>query len=282
MDQPLVLALIAGLATAFAGWLILRAGEHEEHRLSIALGIDRESVRPAARPSLTSLVSRVVPDGLFSPLAWYPETRDFGPREIEEMKAVALLVTLLAVLLALLEPIWLVLTLAAPALARWYVTRVGRSRRDRERRVLDREVTNALDVLVLALEAGLPFDRALAAYADAIHSPLSDEISLAVRELEVGYRRREALDRLAARTTSTSLAALASRVRLAEEFGTPLASALRSLSTELRTVRGQRIQEAALRAPVTMLLPTAGLILVPIFALILGPIALRVSSGSLF
>ncbi|MBI3522419.1 MAG: hypothetical protein HY071_04875 [Chloroflexi bacterium] len=42
------------------------------------------------------------------------------------------------------------------------------------------------------------------------------------------------------------------------------------------------LQEAALRAPITMLLPTAGFILVPIFVIVLGPIVIRVATGSLF
>ena len=50
----------------------------------------------------------------------------------------------------------------------------------------------------------------------------------------------------------------------------------------MRAARRQRLQETALRAPVTMLLPTAGFILLPIFAIVLGPIALRLASGSLF
>ena len=75
---------------------------------------------------------------------------------------------------------------------------------------------------------------------------------------------------------------LTSAVRLAEDFGTPLAQGLRALAIEIRATRRQRLQETALRAPVTMLLPTAGFILLPIFAIVLGPIALRVANGSLF
>lgn len=42
----------------------------------------------------------------------------------------------------------------------------------------------AIDVFVLALEAGLPFERALAAYAESVESPLGRELSATVRELE--------------------------------------------------------------------------------------------------
>lgn len=83
-----------------------------------------------------------------------------------------------------------------------------------------------------------------------------------------------------ARTASANLRALSDAVRPAEDFGTPIAQALRALTIEIRATRRQRLQETALRAPVTMLFPTAGFILLPIFAIVLGPIALRARCGS--
>ena len=184
--------------------------------------------------------------------------------------------------LVAVNPLWLFATIALPRIARAMLEAEARAQRARASRDLDREVTTAIDTFVLALEAGLPFERAVAAYADAVETPLAHELEATVRELEVGYRRREALERLVARTRSANLAGLTGAVRLAEDFGTPLAQALRALAVEMRAARRQRLQETALRAPVTMLLPTAGFILLPIFAIVLGPIALRLASGSLF
>jgi tight adherence protein C len=188
----------------------------------------------------------------------------------------------LVALLATTEPLWWIALLAVPRIARALVERWRVEALQAHRRALDREVTPAIDIFVLALESGLPFDRAVSAYSETTASPLAGELAVTVRELDVGYRRREALDRLVARTGSASLDALARTVRLTEDFGTPLAGALRGLAIDLRARRRQRLQEAALRAPITMLLPTAGFILVPIFLIILGPIALRVATGTLF
>lgn len=276
----MVLAALSGAVVAAAAWLILRAGASDEARLARALGIARERRSGRARIDLLPQLGAAVPDGLFAPLAGYPEAAT-QPR-YRAMKGLALLIALAFVVLAALHPAWLAGIVAAPALARAAQARLARAETARRRRELEREVTSALDVIVLGLEAGLPFDRALRAYAEIAQTALGLEITASVRELEVGYRRREALDRLAARTASPTLATLASRARIAEEFGTPLAQALRSLAVDLRAERRQRLQEAALRAPVTMLLPTAAFILLPIFAIILGPIALRVATGSLF
>ena len=282
MDGRLLFAIAGGLVVAIASWLMLRAGERDDARLVRALGIlDRGRGLPRARPPLLPLVGRLVPDGLFTALSGYtPALADDGRRA--RARGTAVLLALAAVVLATLNLLWLLAIAFAPLLARILDARAERRRAARARAQLDREVTGALDTFVLALEAGLPFDRAVGAYAQIVRSPLADELGTTVRELDVGYRRREVLDRLVTRTRSARLGELAATVRLAEDFGTPLAQALRSLAVDMRAARRQRLQEAALRAPITMLLPTAGFILVPIFAIVLGPIALRVATGSLF
>jgi Flp pilus assembly protein TadB len=287
-----VLAALAGVVVSLAVWSILSAAALERARLERALGIGNADDRPARRrPSaggalqaLGALVPVVLTHGLGGTptfRAWASET---DRKEWESIaRGLTLLVAIGVFALALaVHPFWLVALFAAPFFARLLVQRQLRAREDRRRRALERDVTGALDVFVLALEAGLPFEHAVTAYIDTSRAALADELRVTVRELEVGYRRREVLERAVARTRSHNLAALASTVRLAEDFGTPLAAALRSLATELRALRRQKLQEAALRAPVTMLLPTAGFILVPIFAIILGPIAIRVLSGTLF
>ncbi|OLC51827.1 MAG: hypothetical protein AUH85_18290 [Chloroflexi bacterium 13_1_40CM_4_68_4] len=280
--MTMLLAVIAGIVTAVASWAILRSGERDEDQLARALGIERVSER-RARPSLTrgvDLVARLAPEALVAALGGLtPAMRDDDRRRTRAL-VVLLWIGVLALVPA--QPLWFFATIAVPRTARAMVEAETRAERSRARRELDREVTTAIDTFVLALEAGLPFERAVAAYAETVETPLARELAATVRELEVGYRRREALERLVTRTRSENLAALAGAVRLAEDFGTPLAQALRALAVEMRATRRQRLQEAALRAPVTMLLPTAGFILLPIFAIVLGPIALRLASGSLF
>jgi len=284
-------SLVAGVVASVAAYVILTLAARERARIRGALGLIAEpagrvvGIAPARIPLA---LGALVPPAMFDPLGGAPRFARAVPEATrEQWRRIARglgLVVALAIFLAALawSPLWLIAIFAVPWLSRVLVERELARRATRERGEVAREVTGAVDVFVLALEAGLPFERALAAYADLAKSPLGSELQTAVRELEVGYRRREVLDRVVERTRSTALAQLARSIRLAEDFGTPLASALRSLAVEMRTQRRQRLQEAALRAPVTMLLPTAAFILVPIFVIVLGPVAIRVFSGTLF
>jgi len=292
MTETLALAAVAGLITTVFGFAVLEAAARDRRRLEAKAGIVRVSRPTRAISPLALLVAlgAIVAGPRVALLAGgeMPQPRFVTPAELAVFRAawrgLAIVLGALVILAALAarEPAWLLALVPTPFVARILV--VGRARAlDRARaQSLERELTVALDIFVLALEAGLPFERAVTAYVETTQSVLAQELAVTVRELEVGYRRREALERLVHRTRSAGLAAMASAVRLAEEFGTPLAAALRSLTVDLRAQRRNRLQEAALRAPVTMLVPTAGLILLPIFAIILGPIALRVATGTLF
>jgi len=291
MDH-VVLAATAGVIVTLFAFAVLEASARERLRLEARVGIERA----AARRLSFSMLGGLAALGARVPgrqIAWLAggdvrQPRFVAPAEVAVMRVawrgLAILFAAAIVLVAVLtvEPAWLLALVAAPLLARVIAQARLRAREAVLARALERELTGALDIFVLALEAGLPFERAVSAYVETTDSVLGRELGLTVDDLEVGYRRREALDRLVQRTGSAGIASMASAVRLAEEFGTPLAATLRSLAVDLRAQRRNRLREAALRAPVTMLLPTAGLILLPIFAIILGPIALRVATGTLF
>ncbi len=289
--DAVVIAALAGLVTAATVWWVARDADRERERIVRALGLPRAASRPSGSRAadLVARLGRIAPGDLIDALGGRPQ-RAARLSDAERVRAIHLahglasLIALAAVAVAVAAETVLpvVVVLLAPALAGWLVDRRLAASAAERGRVLEREVTGALDVFVLALDAGLPFERAVEAYTQNLDGPLADELRATTGDLEVGYRRREALDRAVARTRSAGLAQLASTLRLAEDFGTPLADALRGLATDVRAARRQRLQEAALRAPVTMLLPTAAFILVPIFAIVLGPVALRVASGSFF
>lgn len=294
MSERLLYALLAGAAAAAATWLALTAAARSRERVVALLGGARPlsaeaSERNWPRPSpLLRTVGLLVPSTVDRLLPRSPALADLHPDERMEWgsarRGVLVVLALLTfVVAAAFGAPWLLALLPAlPLFANVLVGRLLDAVRSDLRRRLEGEVSSAVDTFVLALEAGLPFERALLAYAEANDTLLGRELTVTARELDVGYRRQEVLARLVGRSGSDSLSALASAVRLADDFGTPLANALRSLGTEMRARRRQHIQEAALRAPVTMLLPTAGFILLPIFAIILGPIALRILTGTLF
>lgn len=279
----------AGMAVLTFLWLSARAARDERARAALGVGPAEPFRRANAmrQPRLLALIGRVLPVRalLGGPALELPPwvAEDDRPEWRHARNGWSVVLALACVLLALaFGNAALLVPIGAVPFASHRLTIAALDGLVAQRRArIEREVPAALDAFVLALEAGLPFDRAVEAYVGSASSDLADELSTAVRELEVGYRRREVLARLVSRTGSPTFAAIASRVRLAEELGNPLAAALRSLAIDLRAQRRQRLQERALRAPVTMLLPTAGFILPPIFAIVLGPIVVRIASGSL-
>jgi tight adherence protein C len=289
--EALFTATLAGAITSVTIWWVAGDVSRDRDRAARALGFTPEARRVAGSPLMELLLrlGRVAPGDLADALGGRPSRAADLPdedrtRAVQLARGLAALIALAgaAVGAASGNALWLAAIVLAPVLGRSIVDRWLAVLAGERRRALEREVTSALDVLVLALDAGLPFESAIAAYTRDLDGPLAEELRATTSDLEVGYRRREALDRAVARTTSAGLAQLAATLRLAEDFGTPLAAALRGLAADMRATRRQRLQEAALRAPVTMLLPTAAFILPPIFAVVLGPIVLRVLGGSLF
>jgi len=165
---------------------------------------------------------------------------------------------------------------AAPPL--WLRDRV-RARRTAIARALPYD----LDLLTLSVEAGLDFATALAKVVDEGRpGPLSDELSMALKELRLGRLREEALRDLAARVELPALTTFARALAQADRMGTPLASVLRVLSTQMREERTQLAEKLAGEAPVKLLLPLIGCIFPTLFLMLFGPIAYQVFLGGDF
>jgi len=140
-----------------------------------------------------------------------------------------------------------------------------------------------LDLLTLSVEAGLDFAAALAKVVDkGRKGPLSDELSITLKELRLGRTREEALRDLAARVELPALTSFAHALAQADRMGTPLGKVLRVLSTQMRAERTQRAEKLAGEAPVKLLLPLIGCIFPTIFLMLFGPIAYQVFLGGDF
>lgn len=151
----------------------------------------------------------------------------------------------------------------------WLTWRVRR----RQRRLL-RGLPDALDLLVVCVEAGLGLDQALYRVAQEIrivHPELSDELQLVNLEMRVGKSRVDALRELAVRTGVEDLKGLVAMLIQTDRFGTNLAQALRVHSDNLRTKRRQRAEETAAKATVKMVPPLVFFIFPALFVVLLGP-----------
>lgn len=142
-----------------------------------------------------------------------------------------------------------------------------------------RGVPDALDLLVVCVEAGISLDAAILRVSRdlrLLHPELAHELALVNRVTNAGIPREQALQGLWERTGATELKALVASLVQSEKWGTSIATALRVASDTLRRKRRQEAERQAKKAPVKMTFPLLLLILPPLFVLILGPTVLQI------
>ena len=134
----------------------------------------------------------------------------------------------------------------------------------------------ALDLLCLAVEAGMDFTAALSRIGENLKkSPLQEELRMLSRDLSMGKTRAEGLRDMEYRIGLEELTAVVSALVQADELGASLGPALRIQSQELQRKRFQRAEKKALQAPVLMLIPLVLFIFPLVFLIIFTPIVLR-------
>lgn len=173
-----------------------------------------------------------------------------------------------------------VFLLAGSALAGYIIPNSFLSGMVEERQTsIRRQFSDAIDLLVVGMEAGLGFDRALRMYCERFKGPLSEEFNKMLSSIDVGQTRRQALKELAERNQIEDINGFVAAILQAEKLGTPLSEILASQSETARTLRRQWIQEMTAKAPIKIIFPLAGLILPALFAVLLGPIYIKMVSG---
>ena len=137
-----------------------------------------------------------------------------------------------------------------------------------------RALPDALDLLVICMEAGLGIDQAMVRVGDEVKvtSPaLSEEIQIINREQRAGKPRLEAWRSMAERVDVDFVRQLVAMLAQTERFGTPIASALGQFADSLRQRRAQAAEELAAKAAVKLLFPLVLFIFPSIFVVTLGP-----------
>lgn len=138
---------------------------------------------------------------------------------------------------------------------------------------------DALDLLVICVEAGMGLDASLARVGEEMslsNPPLSDELKFLNLEIRAGKTREEALRNLALRTNIDDVQHLATLLIQTDRFGTSVAKALRVYADTFRTKRFQRAEEIAAKLPVKIVFPVTVFIFPALFVVIAGPAAIRV------
>ncbi len=154
------------------------------------------------------------------------------------------------------------------------LARLARRRQHR----LSLALPDALDLLVVSVEAGLGLDQAIQRVGDEIefaHPELAAELRLVNLELRAGKARAEALHNLSDRTGVEDISSLVAMLIQTDRFGTSIAKSLRVHSDTLRTKRRQRAEEAAAKTGVKMVFPLVFCIFPAIFVVTIGPAAIK-------
>jgi tight adherence protein C len=154
---------------------------------------------------------------------------------------------------------------------------LGRMAKKRQHRIR-LALPDALDLLVVSVEAGLGLDQAIQRVGEELnfaHPDLSEELRLINLELRAGSARSAALHNLAHRTGVDDVSSLVAMLVQTDKFGTSVAQALRVHSETVRTKRRQRAEEAAAKTGVKMVFPLVFCIFPAIWVVTIGPAAIK-------
>ena len=138
-------------------------------------------------------------------------------------------------------------------------------------------LADALDLMVVCVEAGLTVDAAMQRVGHEMmiaHPAISRELAITYMETRVGLARQDALKNLGNRTGSPALQSLAAMLTQADRFGTSIAGALRVHADTLRQQRQHAAEEMAAKASVKMSFPLVLFIFPATFIVLAGPIVI--------
>jgi len=149
----------------------------------------------------------------------------------------------------------------------------------RRQHLIRRALPDALDLLVICVEAGLGLDQAILKVAQELritHPAFSGELQLVNLEMRVGKTRIEALHELSRRTGLEDIKTLVAMLVQTERFGTSIAQSLRVYADDMRTRRRQRAEEMSAKTSVKMVPPLVFFIFPALMVVILGPAVLTI------
>ncbi|HEV3405802.1 MAG TPA: type II secretion system F family protein [Candidatus Dormibacteraeota bacterium] len=238
-------------------------------------------LRPAIE-KLGSLMSRSTPQkarqDLLNRLELAGRPGNLTPEDFVAVRLVAAaIMAALGFVLGLLlaNPVYLVISLSAGAILGYYLPVIWLKQKvDGRRAEIQKALPDALDLLVICVDAGLGFDAALARVTDKYRNALSDLLAKALREVSLGRPRLEALDEMGRNSGVEDLHNFIQAVIQSEQFGTGIGKILRIQADEMRRKRRQRAQEKGAQATLKMMLPMVGCIFPTLWIVLLGPAVL--------
>ena len=154
-----------------------------------------------------------------------------------------------------------------------------RARADRRQREIINGFPDALDLMLVCVEAGLGLEAAFARVGMEItssHPRLAEQFGAVVLELRAGRSHEDALRRMADRAGAEEIRAFATLLIQSTKLGSSIAQTLRTYATEMRERRKMRAEEKAHRIPVLISVPLVGCMLPVMIGVLMLPAAIRV------
>jgi len=154
----------------------------------------------------------------------------------------------------------------------FYVPVVWLDQLVRSRRTeLEATLPNALDVVAISMEAGLGLDRALEQLVRHQDDSLTLLVARALREIQLGRPRPDALVEMAEATGIDDFTSLVRGILYAERTGVPIARTIAAHAAQMRVKRRLKIRTEAARASLKILIPTVGCVFPTLWLILLGP-----------
>lgn len=167
-------------------------------------------------------------------------------------------------------------TLGGLALGFYFPVLSLRSKIRKRQENIQKALPDALDLLVICVEAGLGLDAAMGKVYEKWDNELALAFGRVLREIQLGKQRRDALRDMANRMDVPDVNSFTAAIIQAEQLGVSMAKILRVQSDQMRVKRRQRAQEKAQQAPVKMMIPMVLIIFPSIWIVLLGPAVIRI------
>lgn len=304
--QLLFLVSMSGAAGCLAYYLAKLAMNKSENKLAARLRNERPvDERPTSTTTETSYKMRdlatVIGQAAASP--FMPKTREkqssirrqlamagiYSPAAIRAVTGFKLILLIGGIVVGTLigySTDYLLLGLAVGGLIGYMAPTMWlRSKITENQKLLQLGLPDALDLMVVCVEAGLTLDAAMQRVGEELalaHPVISREFGIAHMETRIGLARADALKNMGVRTGNSAIQQLVAMVVQAERFGTSIADALRIQSETLRVKRQHVAEEMAAKASVKMSFPLVLFIFPATFIVLAGPTVLGLFNSELF
>lgn len=285
--QPVALAAVLAIIVPVSGmvWMAFTGDRAGMRNVRINLGSKtaHTAERNQTSAQLAALTRKFTPDGyvawLDKQLAGAGRPKDWPLGRLVMVKPLLALggaVLGLAAFLVQPSPQRVLIAMAAVIFLYFVPDLLIRTKAEKRREAIRLELPNALDQMLISVQAGLGFEAAMARSAQNGAGPLADEFSRTLQDMQVGRARKEAYLAFAGRVDSPDLRSFIRAVIQADTYGIAIAKVLNAQAQEMRTKRRQRAEEHAMKIPVKILFPLIFCIFPTLFIILLGPAVLGI------